>query len=143
MAGKIVGQHAKLGNKLLATANRIKVAGYHRDEKQAAETNEKLIGTTIHSYIMLAAEQAKKHNLTEEQKKQIRITWQEKRRNRRKNTGDPGDEEGQDDMHVKDIQQSAQDFKEILAQVISCDFTNTIHAAKIQRLGGNHIAKAK
>ena len=72
MAKQIAGQHTKLGNKLLATAKRIKAEGYLREESQAAETNKQLVGATIHSYIMLAAEQAKKHSLTEEQEKQVR-----------------------------------------------------------------------
>ena len=38
-----------------------------------------MIGATIHSYIMLAAEQAKKYSLTEEQKEQIKNTWQKKK----------------------------------------------------------------
>ena len=75
---KIAGQHAKLGNKLLSTAKRIKAEGYHREERQGTETNKKLIGTTIHSYIMLAAEQAKKHSLTEEQEKQVKSNWQKR-----------------------------------------------------------------
>ena len=45
---KTVGQHAKLGNKLLATARTIKAAGYHREVDQAKVTNERLISTTIH-----------------------------------------------------------------------------------------------
>ena len=65
---KMVGQHAKLGNKLLDTARRIKAAGYHKEADQAKATNEKLISTTIHSYIMLAGEQARKHILTDDQK---------------------------------------------------------------------------
>lgn len=31
----------------------------------------------------------------------------------------------------------------MLIQVIGCDITNTIHAAKIQRIGEMHISKAK
>ena len=137
---KVAGQHAKLGDKLLATAKRIKAAGYHRDEGQADETNEKLIGATIHSYIILAAEQANKTQPDRRAKKQIRITWQEKRRTWRQSAGDRGDEGGLDDKHIKDIQQAALEFKEILVQVIGCDVTNTIHAAKIQSLGESHIA---
>ena len=38
-----------------------------------------MIGATIHSYIMLAAEQAKKYSLAEEQKKQIKNTWQKQK----------------------------------------------------------------
>ena len=79
---KIAGQHAKLGNKLITTAKRVKAAGYHKDEVRvngnegdesgsgsSAETNKRLIGSTIHSYIMLAAEHAKKHQVSEEQQK--------------------------------------------------------------------------
>ena len=104
-------------------------------KREAAETNGRLICTTIHSYIMLAAEQANKHNLAEEQTTQIRITWQEKRRSWKQSAGDQGDERGQDDTHIKDIQQVAQEFKEILVQVLGCDVTNTIHAAKTQSRG--------
>ena len=52
-------------------------------------------------------------------------------RSREQIAGDQGHEESQDDMHIKDIQQAAQYFKEILVQVIGCDVANTIHAAKI------------
>ena len=72
---KIAGQHAKLGNKLIATAKRVKAARDPKDEGlvngaiSAAETNKKRIRTTIHSYIMLAGEQAKKHQLSDDQTK--------------------------------------------------------------------------
>ena len=86
------GQHSKLGNKLLTTAKRMKSAVHHREEGQAAEdNNEKLIGSTIHSYIMLAAKQAKKRNLTEDQKKQMKGAWLKKRN--ADDTAKPEDEE--------------------------------------------------
>ena len=66
-----------------------------------------------------------------------------KRRSNRQDAGDQEREGSQDDMHINDIRQAAQEFKEILVQVIGCDITNTIHAAKIQRLGETHISKAK
>ena len=53
------------------------------------------------------------------------------------------EKEKQGDKHIKDIEQAANEFKEILVQVIGCDITNTIHSAKLQRLGESHIAKAK
>ena len=87
---KIAGQHAKLGNKLIATAKRVKAAGYPKDEDKendaadAVEANRRLINSTIHSYIMLAGEQAKKHYLSDEQKKQVRATWHQKGRNQKK-----------------------------------------------------------
>ena len=140
---KTAGQHAKLGNKLLATAKRIKAAGYHREKGQVDETNKKLIGATCHSYIMLAAEQAKKHSLTEEQKTQIKKAWQHKKKSKRQTAQDEDNEGNQDDKHINDVQQAAQEFKELLVQVIGCDVTNTVQAAKIQRLGEMHIAKAK
>ena len=140
---KTAGQHAKLGNKLLATAKKIKAAGYHRGKGQVDETNKKLIGATIHSYIMLAAEQAKKHSLTEEQKTQIKKAWQHKKESKTQTAQDEDSEGNQDDKHINDVQQAAQEFKELLVQVIGCDVTNTVQAAKIQRLGEMHIAKAK
>ena len=66
------GQHAKLANKLITTPRRMKAAGSHREESQAKDTNKDLIGTTIDSYIMLAADQAKKYNLDDNHKKQIK-----------------------------------------------------------------------
>ena len=140
---KMAGQHAKLGNKLLATARRIKAAGYQREVDQAKVTNEKLISTTIHSYIMLAGDQARKHILTEDQKKQIRSTWSEKKRGGQQRGGGQVDEGDQEDKHIKDIQKAAQEFKEMLIQVLECDVANLIHSAKLQRLGENHAAKAK
>ena len=107
------------------------------------ETNHRLIRSTIHSYIMLTAEQAKKQLLSEEQTTQIKTTWQETGRSRKKSQNEPGEEDDRGDMHIKDIEQAAQEVKELLILVIGCDITNTIHSAKLQRLGENHIAKAK
>ena len=92
---------------------------------------------------MLAGDQARKHILTEDQKKQIRTTWLEKKRSGRQGGGSQGDDGDQDDKHIKDIQKVAQEFKEMLIQVLDCDVTNTVHAAKLQRLGESHAAKAK
>ena len=97
---------------------------------QAKKTNERLISTTIHSYIMLAGDQARKHILTEDQKKQIRTTWLEKKRVGKQGGGAQGDEGDQEDKHIKDIQKAAQEFKEMLIQVLECDVANMIHAAK-------------
>ena len=46
-------------------------------------------------------------------------------------------------MHIKDIEQAANEFKEILVQVIGCDVTNTIHSAKLKRLGEHTHRKSK
>ena len=43
---KIAGQHAKLGNKLIATAKRIKAAGYHKDEVKDSEVAESGSGSS-------------------------------------------------------------------------------------------------
>ena len=149
MAKTIAGQHAKLGNKLIATANRVNAAGDLADQANGhgtgdhGEANRRLISSTLHSYIMLAAEQSKKHYLSDEQKKQVRTTWQPKRKSSGKDQNGPDEDEQQSEKHIKDIEQAANEFKDILVQVIGCDITNTIHSAKFQRLGETHIAKAK
>ena len=53
------------------------------------------------------------------------------------------DSEDQDDKHIDEVQQAAQEFKEMLTQMLGCDPQNVIHAAKIQRLGEQHAARAK
>ena len=45
--------------------------------------------------------------------------------------------------HINDIQQAGVEVKEMLQQVIACNLTNTIHIAKLTRLGDAHKAKAK
>ena len=140
---KMAGQHAKLGNKLLATARRIKAAGFQKEKDQAKTTNEKLISTTIHSYIMLAGDQARKHILTDDQKKQICSTWSRGKQGEQQGGRGEGNEEGQGDKHIKDIQKAAQEFKEMLIHVLECDVTNTTHSAKLQRIGESHAMKAK
>ena len=55
---RTAGQHAELGNKLITTARRMKAASsIARDEEEGAR-NKTLNRKTIHSYIMLAADQA-------------------------------------------------------------------------------------
>jgi len=73
----------------------------------------------------------------------VRITWQPKRKSRSKDQNGPDEADQRSDKHIKDIEQAANEFKDILVQVIGCDITNTIHSAKLQRLGETHIAKAK
>ena len=45
--------------------------------------------------------------------------------------------------HVKDVQQAGAEVKDMLQQVFGCNLTNTIHIAKLVRIGEAHRARAK
>ena len=82
---------------------------------------------------MLAGGQAKRYSLDEAQKEQINATWTHKKRGLPLIGGDSLVTSAE--THINDIQQAAQEFKEMLILVLECDVSNTIHAAKIQRIG--------
>ena len=42
-----------------------------------------------------------------------------------------------------DVQNAAIEIREMLQQAIACDLTNTVHTAKMARLGEFHLNKAK
>ena len=140
---KIAGQHAKLGNKLIVTARRIKAQGYHQQGGHDDGSNKTLIDATIHAYIKVSADQAKKHILTDKQKEQIRKTWQQNTEQNGKVSHGTKEDDDQGSRHVDEVQQAAKEFKDMLVQALQCDPKNTIHAAKMQRLGEQHAEKAK
>ena len=139
----IADVHTALGNKLINVARRIKANGRLHGSNVKKDENKMLIGKTIQAYQDLAAKHATKHQLNANQKKQIEQQWIQK-----------GGIKGCESLdlealtklakdHTEEVQQAAQEFKEIHEQIGSIDTENPISSAKLTRLGEMHINKAK
>ena len=112
----------------------MKGGAQNKSDQGKRNANYDFIEATMQSYIKTAAKQAKRMNLSDDQKKQVTKTWNRKKAKPNK-TNQPKDEEEQANMHIQNIEQAATEFNEILQQAISCDYGNIIHMAKVQRLG--------
>ena len=142
---QLAGYHAKLGNKLINIARRMKTSNASGDDTAKKKANQDLIESTIKGYLILAAKQAKRAELSEEQKKQVAKSWTQ---NKAKNTRRTSENEQEENVktseaHVEEVQQAAQEIKEMLQQVMACNTMNPIHSAKLTRIGELHVNKAK
>ena len=82
---QLAGYHAKLGNKMVNIARRMKTSNASGDDTAKQKANHDLIESTVKSYLILAGKQAKRAELSEEQKKQVAKSWiQSKARNKTK-----------------------------------------------------------
>ena len=78
------GEHAKLGNKLINTARRMKANADADKSKKTKEDNEEINKKTLESYAELANKLAKGRELNEKQKQSIKEQWSNMKHNQEK-----------------------------------------------------------
>jgi hypothetical protein len=138
------GEHAKLGNKLVNTARRMKANADADKSKKTKEENEEINKKTLEAYAKLANKLAKGRELNEKQKQCIKEQWnnfkQKQEKQKQKGNESKIAQEAEDFINLK--QQAGQEFHEMAEQVSMCEASNSIHAAKLERIGHLHNDKA-
>ena len=76
-------------------------------------------------------------------KKQIRSSWKDKVLTKGSKGQDKEQQGEQEDKHVADVQNAANEVREMLEAVLECDLGNPIHRAKLTRMGELHNKKHK
>ena len=135
--------HTKLGNKLINIARRIKTIALNKNDPQRVQENRNLISNTMDSYIERATKITKKCVLDEQQKSQMRSSWKDKVSGKGSGNQDKEQQRQKDEEHVADVQNAANEIKEMLDVALACDLGNSIHSAKLTRLGELHKKKAQ
>ena len=69
--------HIEMGNRLINVARRMKVNAANQSNQSQVNLNNGYNYKPLDAYKRVAEERAKKANLTESQKEQIRVTWRE------------------------------------------------------------------
>ena len=105
--------------------------------------NKELNKKTVKAYIEQFAKNAKRRELSAKQEEQIKASWSKKIAKRTTNVDANKEGSKLQDQIIEQVKQAAQEFHEMKAHVGACDATDIIHAAKIQRLGNQHIENAK
>ena len=143
MIRTLAADHALLGNKLNSIAKRMKANAKAKEDRARFEENEQLNKQTLKAYHQHAEKMARKRNLTDERKSQIKTNWYRKRTDKVRNEEEREELRAKYDEQIQRLQQAAQEVFEMNQQMQQCDVTNIIHSAKIARMADAHANKAK
>ena len=142
MLRSLAADHNLLGNKLNSIAKRMKTNARCKDNKERCDENVRINNQTLKAYFHHAEKAAKKKELSDEKKRQIKANWYRKRPGKVKNENEREAVNTKYEDQLQSLQQSAQEIHEMRQQMEQCDVTNIIHSANIARMAEAHVRRA-
>ena len=97
----------------------------------------------MHAYMEIAQLQARKAELSDQQRLQVKARWAHRTGKKAEQNQTTIEKEASLNERINEIQKLGTEFKEMMEQAKECDISNSIHAAKIKRLGELHTTRAQ